>query len=113
MRAWYAEEVRVAGTVEHEAVVQAFASVPREHFLGPGPWRFLGQIGRDRYRTTPDADPRHVYHNVVVALDETRRLNNGQPSLWGFVLDRLGLVAGEACCMSAAAPATTARSWRN
>jgi protein-L-isoaspartate(D-aspartate) O-methyltransferase len=96
VRAWYAEEVRVAGPVESEAVVQAFASVPRERFLGPGPWRFLAQIGREHYRTTPDADPRHVYHDVVVALDEARRVNNGQPSLWGFVLDHLCLAAGEA-----------------
>jgi protein-L-isoaspartate(D-aspartate) O-methyltransferase len=95
VRAWYAEEVRAGGPVDSEAVVQAFASVPREDFLGPGPWRFLAQIGREHYRTTPDADPRHVYHDVVVALDETLRLNNGQPSLWGFVLDQMNLTAGE------------------
>ena len=27
------------------------------------------------------ADPRHVYHDVLIALDEARGLNNGQPSL--------------------------------
>jgi protein-L-isoaspartate(D-aspartate) O-methyltransferase len=96
VRAWYAEEVRVAGCVDSEAVVRAFASVPREHFLGPGPWRFIGQLRREDYRSTPDADPRHVYHDIVVALDEARRINNGQPSLWGFALDQLGLAPGEA-----------------
>ena len=30
LRAWYAEELRFAGPVESEAVVRAFASVPRE-----------------------------------------------------------------------------------
>jgi protein-L-isoaspartate(D-aspartate) O-methyltransferase len=95
VRAWYAEEVRAAGPVDSEAVVRAFAEVPRERFLGTGPWRFIAQVGRGAYRTTPDADPRHVYHDVVVALDETRRLNNGQPSLWGFVLDQLDIRTGE------------------
>jgi len=96
VRAWYAEELRFAGPVESEAVVRAFASVPRERFLGPGPWRIHDDARRGGYRTTPDADPRHVYHNVLVALDETRRINNGSPSLWAFALDQLGVAAGEA-----------------
>ena len=96
VRAWYAEELRFAGPVESEAVVQAFASVPRERFLGPGPWRIHDDPRRGGYRTTPDADPRQVYHNVLVALDEARGINNGSPSLWAFALDRLGVAAGEA-----------------
>jgi len=94
--AWYAEELRAAGPVGSEAVVRAFATVPRERFLGPGPWRIRSERGRDAYRTTPDADPRHVYHDVLMALDETRGINNGSPSLWAFVLDHLGVAAGEA-----------------
>src|ERR1700679_2483393 len=81
VRAWYAEELRLAGPIESEAVVRAFASVPRERFLGPGPWRVYDDAGRGGYRTTPDADPRHVCHNVLVALDETRRINNTPPPL--------------------------------
>jgi protein-L-isoaspartate(D-aspartate) O-methyltransferase len=96
VRAWYAEELRFAGPVASEAVVRAFASVPRERFLGPGPWRINDDARRGGYRTTPDADPRHVYHNVLVALDETRRINNGSPSLWAFALDQLGVAAGDA-----------------
>jgi protein-L-isoaspartate(D-aspartate) O-methyltransferase len=34
------------------------------------------------YWTTVNANPRHVYHDVLIALDETRGINNGQPSLW-------------------------------
>jgi hypothetical protein len=37
-------------------------------------------MGRKGYRRTPDDDPRHLYHNVLVALVAKRRLNNGQPS---------------------------------
>jgi len=46
------------------------------------------------YWTTENADPRHVYHDALVAIDETRPLNNGQPSLWAHLYDRLGLAPG-------------------
>jgi protein-L-isoaspartate(D-aspartate) O-methyltransferase len=39
--------------------------------------------------------PGAVYHDVLIAYDEKRRLNNGQPSLWAFVLDKLNIVRGE------------------
>ena len=40
-RRWFAEELRHIARVRSPAVVQAFASVAREHFAGPGPWRLL------------------------------------------------------------------------
>jgi protein-L-isoaspartate(D-aspartate) O-methyltransferase len=46
------------------------------------------------YWTTEDADPRHVYHDALIALDETRGINNGQPSLWAKLYDQLNLSAG-------------------
>jgi protein-L-isoaspartate(D-aspartate) O-methyltransferase len=72
-----------------------FATVPREHFAGPGPWRLLSPWYLRDYWTTEDADPRHLYHDVLVAIDEARHLNNGQPSLWAFLYDQLDLAAGE------------------
>lgn len=94
-RQWYAEELRYVSHVRSPAVVAAFANVPREHFAGPGPWRLLsGSFVRD-YWTTEDADPRHLYHDVLIAIDETRRLNNGQPSLWAFLYDQLGVTADD------------------
>jgi len=95
LRAWYAEGMRFAGPVESEAVIRAFATVPRERFLGPGPWQTYSDSGRGGYRLTPDADPRHVYHDVLVALDADRRINNGAPSLWAYVLDQTGIARGE------------------
>jgi protein-L-isoaspartate(D-aspartate) O-methyltransferase len=47
------------------------------------------------YWTTEDADPRHLYHDVLIAIDEERRLNNGQPSLWARMYDHLGLSRGD------------------
>ncbi len=32
------------------------------------------------YWTTDDANPRRLCHDVLVAIDETRRLNIGQPA---------------------------------
>ena len=91
-RQFYAEEIRAVANLQSEVLVQAFAKVPREYFLGPGPWQIVvpSEPGSFSYRTTDDADPRHLYHNVLVAIDAERRLNNGQPSglaLWSDALD--------------------------
>jgi hypothetical protein len=90
----YAEELRFTAPIRSAAVVKAFATVPRERFLGPGPWRILSPVSLSEYWTTENADPRHVYHDVLVAIDQTRRLNNGQPSLWAYLYDQLGLTPG-------------------
>lgn len=95
-RRCYAEELRFTARVTAPAVVEAFAAVPREHFLGPGPWRVLSPMAMGDYWTTEDADPRHLYHDVLVAIDEARRLNNGQPSLWARMYDQLELRRGAA-----------------
>jgi protein-L-isoaspartate(D-aspartate) O-methyltransferase len=91
----YAEELRFTAKVGSRAVVEAFASVPRERFLGPGPWRVLSPMAVSEYWTTEDADPRHLYHDVLIAIDEERRLNNGQPSLWARMYDQLELSRGD------------------
>jgi len=49
-------------------VVNAFASVPREQFVGPGPWRINSPMGLAEYWTTDDDSPSHVYHDVLIAL---------------------------------------------
>jgi len=90
----FAEELRVLAYMQHEEIVRAFAEVPRERFVGPGPWRLLNLI-EQKYWTTPDADPHWLYHNVLVALDEARGLNTGEPSLWAYHFDRLHIAAGE------------------
>jgi protein-L-isoaspartate(D-aspartate) O-methyltransferase len=92
VRRAYAEQV-VLGSSRAlvDALIDAFASVPREAFLGDGPWSIARSVPRERampstespeptYEATPDADPQHVYRDVVIAIDETKQLNNGQPS---------------------------------
>ena len=92
-RRHYAEELRVVSHIGSERVVEAFAAVPRERFAGPGPWRLLHD--GDGYWSTPDANPHWLYHNVLIALDEKRRLNIGGPSLWAFHFDRIGVHEGD------------------
>jgi hypothetical protein len=73
-RHFYAEEVRWAADLSSPALVEAYARVPREKYLGPPPWQIgsalaramsIADLGRMAYRTTED--PRDLYHNVVVA----------------------------------------------
>ncbi len=68
-----------------------FCDVPRERFVGPGPWRIRSPMHMDGYWSTEDADPRHVYHDVLIALDEARGINNGQPGLWARLFDHLDI----------------------
>jgi protein-L-isoaspartate(D-aspartate) O-methyltransferase len=94
-RTFYASELRFTARIRSKRLVDAFAKVPREAFVGPGPWRIKSLWDLGNYWTTEDADPRHVYHDVLIALDEVRGINNGQPSLWAYAFDRLDVQAGE------------------
>ena len=94
-RRWFAEELRFVARVGDPRIVEAFASVPRERFVGPGPLRILSSWNLKDYWTPPDPNPAAVYHDVLIAYDEKRRLNNGQPSLWAFVFDKLNVARGE------------------
>ena len=107
-RRWFAEELRHTAHARSLGVVEAFATVPREHFAGPGPWRILSPLGGPDDWTTDDSDPRRLCHDVLVAIDETRRLNNGQPSLWAALFDQLGSRPATACSMSGPAWVITA-----
>jgi protein-L-isoaspartate(D-aspartate) O-methyltransferase len=89
----YAEDLRYRADLRSPALIRAFAEVERERFLGPGPWRIYNTFG-SYYWTTPDADPRHLYHDVLVAIDEGRLLNNGLPSCLAFLIEALELEPG-------------------
>ena len=78
IRAAYAKQILAAANVSDARVTAAFAAIPREDFVGPGPWLILRWLSRD-YVPTPDADPVYLYTNDLVALLPERRLNNGQP----------------------------------
>ena len=94
-RRWFAEELRFVARIEDQNVVDAFAAVPRERFVPQGPLRILSHWNLRDYWTPPDSSPAAVYHDVLIAYDEKRRLNNGQPTLWAFIFDKLGVARGE------------------
>jgi hypothetical protein len=91
-RRWYAEDLKLQAPVRRNiAIVEAFAAVARERFLGPGPWRILPDRPHRENFLTPDDDPRWIYHDVLVAIDPERELNNGLPSFWARNFDHLDL----------------------
>jgi protein-L-isoaspartate(D-aspartate) O-methyltransferase len=101
-REFYAREIKFAANLTTPGLVEAFARVPREKFLGPGPWqlgsaegRAMSAAGLMQLSYVTVDDPRDVYHNVVVSLDRAKDINNGQPSALGRWIDALGLKPGE------------------
>ena len=78
VRRFYARFVTAQGEVVDARIVDAFASIKRERFVGPGPWQIRTSNG---YMATETADPIVLYQDSVVALAPDRRINNGQPSL--------------------------------
>jgi protein-L-isoaspartate(D-aspartate) O-methyltransferase len=101
-RRFYADEIRLLANVRSRALVEAFARVPREEFFGPPPWQIAspeqtgmaaGGLGWSGYSTTET--PRDLYHNVLIAIDAARHINNGQPSLLARWMDALELKPGD------------------
>lgn len=97
-REFYAREVKFAASLTTPGLVEAFAKVPREKFLGPGPWQIgsavaramsIAGMGQLSYFTVED--PRDVYHNVVISLDRAKDINNGQPGSLACWIDALAL----------------------
>ena len=91
-RTFFAELMTAMVGVPDSRLTTAFASTPRERYLGPGPWKVF--IGRG-YTQTPTADPSLLYQDILVALDEDRGINNGQPSLHALCLAALKVKEGE------------------
>jgi protein-L-isoaspartate(D-aspartate) O-methyltransferase len=74
----YAKKLMVTAGVTDPRMEEAYATVPREHFLGRGPWKMATEEGP--YAETPSDDPVHLYTDSVVGILPERQLNSGQPS---------------------------------
>ena len=91
-RQFYAQfVVKSAGSTD-DRLIAAFAQVPREDYLGPGPWQVFVGSG---YMPTLTADPKLLYQDVLIGLATERRINNGQPSLHARCLAAVAPAAGE------------------
>jgi len=94
-RQFFAEELQVTANVTSPDLLRAFATVPRERFLGPGPWTIRGEADFQKPpRQTPGDDPRFLYHNVAVAIDLSRMLFNGAPGFLAVLMEAVGLAPG-------------------
>jgi protein-L-isoaspartate(D-aspartate) O-methyltransferase len=80
------------GIAPGSKLAAAFASTPRERFVGPPPWRVLTSCG---YIETPTDDPTFLYQDVVVALASEGPFNNGEPTLHAACLSALKPQRGE------------------
>jgi protein-L-isoaspartate(D-aspartate) O-methyltransferase len=83
--------VRSIGSTS-ERLIAAFAAVPREHFVGSGPWPVCVSPG---YITTISDDPRLLYQDILIGLAPERGINNGQPTLHARSLDACAPATGE------------------
>jgi protein-L-isoaspartate(D-aspartate) O-methyltransferase len=92
----FAEELRYVAHVRSDRVIAAFATVPRECFLGARPWQVFDHA--DGYWEVPGDDSSAACHNVLFAIDAARELNNGQPEFWARLLDKLDIRAGDKVC---------------
>jgi protein-L-isoaspartate(D-aspartate) O-methyltransferase len=91
-RKFFADLLTASVGAKNTRLVEALAATPRERFLGPGPWRIFAGGG---YFSTPTDDPAFLYQDVVVALREKDRINNGQPLLHTVCLATLDPQEGE------------------
>jgi len=101
-RNFYAQEIRWVANLSSQALVDAIARVAREKFLGTPPWqigsaeqRSMSVSGMVRMSYRPTEDPRDLYHNVLVALDVSKDINNGQPSALARWIEALDLKPGD------------------
>jgi protein-L-isoaspartate(D-aspartate) O-methyltransferase len=78
VRRAFAKQIVAAALVDEPRIEAAFASVPREDFLGTGPW-LIPRWMADKV-PTPTLDPVYLYVDSVVSIVPERNLNNGVPS---------------------------------
>lgn len=98
-RGWFASDIgEVAPVLHNQAIVDAFAAVPREHYLGDGPWGVHSRLCIGDIHQSATASPHHLYHDVLIAIDQESGINNGLPSLWARVFDNMDIRPGATVC---------------
>jgi protein-L-isoaspartate(D-aspartate) O-methyltransferase len=88
LRRAYARHVYFTSGADDARLEAALAAIPREAFLGQGPWPLpvLGGAHVGAYRATPDAEPHWLYQDQVVGIVPEQELNNGMPSFLTFLI---------------------------
>ena len=92
-RAYAKQILTLCGIADDSKLEEAFATVPRERFLGAPPW--LMSRGARGYETVASHDPVVLYQDALFALASENGVNNGSPSLHALCLSALSLREGE------------------
>jgi protein-L-isoaspartate(D-aspartate) O-methyltransferase len=92
MQRFYARLVTALGSEPERRLVDAFAKVPRELFVGPGPWQIPVHGG---YMDSETDDPAILYQDINIALAPEPGINNGQPSLHAHCIKAIAPEPGE------------------
>lgn len=92
VRRMFAKEATRALAGNAAEIEAAFAIVPREQFLGHGPWLKLTFGG---YEETSTAAPTEVYELCALAIDPSRGINNGEPQLHAKMISAVAPKPGE------------------
>jgi len=88
----FAEELqRKAQVRRNPLLIEAFAAVPRERFVGPAPWRIIPYP----FEAFVTDDPLWLYRDNLVSIDASRNLSNGLPSFWARALEQIDIARGE------------------
>lgn len=90
LRADFARSMSTRAGIADPALEAALAAIRREDFLPPPPWVVYGDTGVER-----TSDATKLYHDVLVALDRERGVNNGSPSLHAGWISALAVKPGE------------------
>jgi protein-L-isoaspartate(D-aspartate) O-methyltransferase len=93
VRRAYAKHIMAAVGLNDAGLELAYASTPREDFLGPGPWKIFR--GPGLYTPTPSADPVCLYTDDPIGIVPERGINNGQPSLHAILLGAARIKEGD------------------
>jgi len=75
LRRFYARLVTTHAGVEDSRIVDAFATVERERFVGAGPWQI--KAAANGYMASETDDPAVLYQDIVVGLVPEKGINNG------------------------------------
>lgn len=96
----FIDQLRVLAALKNnpatDRTLAAFKSIAREDFAGKGPWKLRSALSDVTLppRLTPDAEPKWLYHSVLIVLDEEKGINIGDPSLWVGLLARADVQPG-------------------
>jgi protein-L-isoaspartate(D-aspartate) O-methyltransferase len=93
LREAFVAELAVHGGLTSASLLRAFAKVPREQLLPPGPW--IIESADASYYATEDDNIAHVLHAVGVAIDTKRDLISANPAKIGRMLEATRIAPGE------------------